>query len=392
MNTRSGLLRAAGAALLFFCANAGLHSAFAAACIPVPQGLVSWWPAEGSTADVFGPNDGTPIGNVEYAPAEVGRGFRLSGSGYVEVADNSSLNLTRQFALVFWFNRDPRATGFQSLIGKRDVLVPAPTNFGVNFRDPDFGMGLFFDDPALDWPANGSDDENHAEVMRTPLPSAATWHLYVGQYRNTPGGVELRAFVDGELQDSQSFPTQLTSAQTGVPLMIGASSFYFEPFQGILDEVQIYARPLSAREIRRIYDAGPRGFCAPGVIAGLQTTSSSLERGPAGGAAEGTVSLDLRLQFAPRTAKATAALARREVSLSIGGFTHTLPRGALDCSPRGGCRIDSPGDGLASLTVEPDGASIRLEGIPASLLPAGTNLVLLRLGMEIGRTVIEIAP
>ena len=49
----------------------------------------------------------------------------------------------------------------------------------------------------------------------------------------------------------------------GLPLRIGISSEGLHPFSGLIDEVAIFARALSADDIKAIYDAGSVGMARP---------------------------------------------------------------------------------------------------------------------------------
>ncbi len=385
MYKRSSLVLASAAVL--FC-NLAVFPTLAANCAPIPPGLVSWWPGEGSAADIYGPNNGTAEG-VTFGPGEVGNGFVFEG-GWVQVPDSPSLNLTSGISLVFWFNRDNFAGPFQGVIAKRDTNLPAPSNYGVNFSQPHYGLGLYFDDPSVGYPGNGSDDGNHFEVMRTALPTAEAWHLYVGEYRQTATGVELRAYVDDVLADAQSFPGLLANGLTELPLEIGTTIPGFEPFHGILDEIQIYNRPITERVIRRIFNAGSSGMCPPIPIPALSSQNARLLPDPAA-ATRDRVGLDATIYFSRRGAHTIHSLSSRELSLSIGGFTQTLEPGTLQCHGDGTCEYTGSGHGIRALSIGSGVAQVHLEGVDAALIPPGPNQMLLRLGHAIGRATIDIS-
>jgi len=44
-------------------------------CAPVPSGIVSWWQAEGNTADTSGPNNGNALNGAGFAAGKVGQAF-----------------------------------------------------------------------------------------------------------------------------------------------------------------------------------------------------------------------------------------------------------------------------------------------------------------------------
>ena len=73
---------------------AGLTVTPALQCKALPSGADAWWPGQSNAVDVIGTNNGTLVGNVAFAPGEVGLGFSLDGSTtYVAVPASPSLNV-----------------------------------------------------------------------------------------------------------------------------------------------------------------------------------------------------------------------------------------------------------------------------------------------------------
>src|SRR5271167_3783226 len=94
-----------GSYLLCLCVTAvGCRApAYQAGCFPPPVGLVSWWPGEGSGADLYGHNDGILRNGAKCAQGKVGRAFDLDGtSQYVYVPDSASLNPDRSITVEAW--------------------------------------------------------------------------------------------------------------------------------------------------------------------------------------------------------------------------------------------------------------------------------------------------
>lgn len=52
-------------------------------CTPPPSGMVSWYPLDGNAFDIQSGNNGTPQGDVTFAPGRVGQAVRLGGHGTV---------------------------------------------------------------------------------------------------------------------------------------------------------------------------------------------------------------------------------------------------------------------------------------------------------------------
>src|SRR6266545_2134108 len=74
-------------------------------CVPVPSGLISWWPGQGNALDSGSTNHGTLVGNVSYAAARVGQGFVFDGNGdAVRVGNPASLRL-QDLTVEAWIKR-----------------------------------------------------------------------------------------------------------------------------------------------------------------------------------------------------------------------------------------------------------------------------------------------
>jgi hypothetical protein len=67
-----------------------------------PSGLVSWWTADNTAADLKGLNNATPI-NVTYATGEVGEAFSFDGvDARAQIVDSASLQFTTSFSIEGW--------------------------------------------------------------------------------------------------------------------------------------------------------------------------------------------------------------------------------------------------------------------------------------------------
>ena len=74
----------------------------------------------------------------------------------------------------------------------------------------------------------------------------------------TCDGTTARLYVDGNLEVTQIKTYQTTSTGTA---FIGASVGSSEYFPGLVDEVSLYNRALTAPEVQAIYQAGNGGKC-----------------------------------------------------------------------------------------------------------------------------------
>ena len=75
--------------------------------VTVPGDLLSWWPGDGSTADVQDSNAGTPQGDATYAAGKYHRRSRSTASAIASQARSTALpQATRSVTVTGWFQAD----------------------------------------------------------------------------------------------------------------------------------------------------------------------------------------------------------------------------------------------------------------------------------------------
>jgi Protein kinase domain len=75
----------------------------AATPVPVPCGLVAWWPADGNAADVFGGLKGQLMNGAGFARGKTGRAFAFNGiHQFVTVPSGPAVNLTHSLTMEGW--------------------------------------------------------------------------------------------------------------------------------------------------------------------------------------------------------------------------------------------------------------------------------------------------
>ena len=219
----------------------------------VPTGdLVAYYPLDGDANDYSGyGNHGTIIGNVVPATDRKGNpngAYRFPGEpfNYISVPDADVLHLN-SFTISAWVYTDAENYGSGYLVDKgRDITngtyrlnvrnVGATTQYGgIN----DAGI-----------------DEN---------PTVNQWHMITG----TVEGTQACYYLDGVLMDvktlSQPFSCTTTDPLTlGMHYYTGVSSNYAYDLLGVLDDVRIYNRVLSAQEVKNLYNID--NGCSSGVF------------------------------------------------------------------------------------------------------------------------------
>jgi hypothetical protein len=235
----------------FFCASASavllllsLNTGVSACAVP-PPGLVAWWPGGSTGASVVG-LPATPNG-VTAGPGKVGEAFLLDGNGqYLSTELDVQPSALPQTTWEAWvYPTRVNISGRQQILshdvggyGRSVLLETGTSNFGV-FT----GNGVWQPAPVTlnAW--------QHIAVVFTET------NLYF--YKD---GVEYVSGID---------PVERTSS---AKLQIGRNPVYGEYFQGMIDEVSVYDRALSAGEIQGLYAAGSFGKCRSAGTADLSLT------------------------------------------------------------------------------------------------------------------------
>ena len=197
--------------------NRGLAFAVSQVCSTPPGGMVSWWPADNTAADIQGHHDGSWQGTAAYAGGEVGTAFSFNGdpANYILVQPDTSLDLT-VFTVDAWVYPTAVAPaqwilnkGAQATLANYDLALTDTNRAEINFDAPTVG---------------------HQSVDSTdPIPLNAWTHI-TGTY----DGTTLKLYINGVPNNSQVFGT--TPSATGQPR----------------------SQPWPARPLRRVRPPGPQ--------------------------------------------------------------------------------------------------------------------------------------
>ena len=218
-----------------------------AQCINAPPGLISWLPADGNTDDIIGSNDGVIIDGVTFVPGMVDEAFSFDGiNDLVSIPPDPSLpELNESRTIDMWVFTRPTSWDFdQNTIFYSGALG----GFGIFALD----MHTF---PEMQFFAFGHEIEFDAGV---PLEG---WVHVAVTYDNTTQRVDV--YTQGVLRTgaAPASPSPLNTTP-GNPFLIGTAGPPFNDFfDGLIDEVEIFDRALSATEIQDIFNAGAAGKC-----------------------------------------------------------------------------------------------------------------------------------
>jgi hypothetical protein len=174
-------------------------------------------------------NTGTISSATWSAAGKFGAALSFNGiSSWVTVADAASLDLTSGLTIEAWLN-PAVGTAWRTVALKENANGLAYALYSANNALRPAG----FVHTNADWGLNG-----------TSAVALNVWtHLAL-----TFDGTTLRMFVNGVQASSTSVAG--AAVVTSGPLRIGGNSVWGEYFKGLIDEVRIYNRALSAAEIQ----------------------------------------------------------------------------------------------------------------------------------------------
>jgi Concanavalin A-like lectin/glucanases superfamily len=214
-------------------------------CVLAPAGIVSWWPAEDTFADLEGRNPGTADGTVTFAAGKVGHAFVLDGASAV-FAPTSTFPLgSADRTIELWVY-------LRSSFGSYPSLTEMFAQYGT-FGTTGAAFALFtYGTPSLYWSQWGSSFTGGSISLGVWTHVAAT---------SASGTITL--FQDGRAVASQALFPYDTPA--GTTFYIGGQGpdpeQKVDRLTGMADEVTVYNRALSPAEIAAIHAAGSAGKC-----------------------------------------------------------------------------------------------------------------------------------
>jgi glucose/arabinose dehydrogenase/fibronectin type 3 domain-containing protein len=203
---------------------------------PAPPGLVAAWAfGEGSgttTADVSGNgNVGTLTSASWSTQGRYGNALSFNGtSSVVRVASSSSLDVGGAMTLEGWVKPTASQSGWRTVLQRQTDAYYLNASSGAGALRP-AGGGTF---------GSGS---SGTLIGPTAIP-VSTWTHEALTY----DGTTMRLYINGV--EAVSKPQTGAVQSSTNPLWIGGNTPYGEYFQGLLDEIRVYRRALTASEIQ----------------------------------------------------------------------------------------------------------------------------------------------
>lgn len=361
----------------------GVGAPVTSTCLTPPANLVSWWAGDGNATDLTGGNNGTVQGGTSYAAGEVGQAFQFDGStGYVTAGNPANLRLTSAITIDAWIN--PRSL-------KTGALAAIATKWAQDFTDTansdSYGLWLISNNGAINlFSAIHQSGAAEPHVQGGTIALNAWTH--VAMTFDSASGLYV-LYVNGQAVTSINTPGSIFPTNHNVFLGREDSS-QPRPFDGLIDEVQIVNRALTASEIQAIYNAGSAGECKPATssIPAIGVSAPSLDFGnvTVGQTPSPTMTVTL-------TNKGAGTLMVSSLTPPGGAFTLVSPPAAPFNVPAAGIPITvrftptAAGAQKATLTInsnDPNNASVPVSLTGTGVAPAGGGVETTQLAVDDG--------
>lgn len=203
-----------------------------------PSGLLHSWKGEGNADDTVGGLNGTWSGTPAYQTGQVGQAFWFVGSNSVQ----APFAYTGSYSVDLWAKADPGSTVLYNSALSSATGSSLSNTFELCF-DASNNYEVF----------EGSSASNF-----TILFGAASTSLFQ-HLAMTYDGAIVTTYLNGALASSQSAAAAGVSLDFQV-INLGVSRVA-NHFSGLVDEVHVFGRVLSPREVMALYGAGSTGLC-----------------------------------------------------------------------------------------------------------------------------------
>ena len=185
-------------------------------------------------------------GSELWSEGKQGKAFKTDGNGYIEMGDIVNFDRLDTFSFGSWIK--PAGEGGGAPLGKMDE---SQNNRGFMIDSSARKLQVML---AHEWPLNS------IMIETGPVLQADQWqHVFV-TYDGSSQASGVKVYIDGRPQEVKVVADCLTSSiQNRQPLLIGRRYLggNGSPFKGLLDDVRLFSRTLSASEVEALAGQDP---------------------------------------------------------------------------------------------------------------------------------------
>jgi len=209
---------------------------------PSPAGLIGHWPFDGEPSDVSGNAvQSIPFGGPLYVVGKTGQAISLDGTTQGVTVDGfSQIQGVPQLTIAMW--------------AKPNVVDDNPDEHTMWFTDETGGNGRIrcrLNDGNWQW----QHGDGNVNITISSPAAAGEWTHFAG-VRNANDRLEL--FIDGVSKGTEAFAQPGPhSDQSSIGAERRSPTDIRDRFDGLIDDVRVYSRALSAAEVAYLADESP---------------------------------------------------------------------------------------------------------------------------------------
>lgn len=210
------------------------------------SGLMAYYPFDGNANDASGNNNnGIEYGNLQYKMGISGESASFDGvDAYIRVPSNSTLNPTDQLSISFWVKVASFTNQWSPLVYKGGALQSG-------YKNREYSVWLQNTGSVL---VSSAGDNSSRHYTKACCAEQNYWtHLVCIIDRQSHS---MKIYVDGVLRANvndfySSFENNNDDLMFGWTDEVNAA---FSPFKGRIDELRIYNRTISKKEVKSLYN------------------------------------------------------------------------------------------------------------------------------------------
>jgi hypothetical protein len=189
------------------------------------------------------------MGNTTQVDGKFGKALQFkSSSDFVSIPDNKIFHISDAITQAAWIKLDRLPSAHAIVFGTR--------NDGAPGRKIGFGYGMDEVNNIKVWTNDPAGNFLDIDDTKTKLKTGQWYYLAYTHQTAKSGLVEI--YVDGQMTYSQASNNPVNPS--GAPVAVTIGTWSTEAWPGIVDEVRLWSRVLSAKEIQESMNKGQADF------------------------------------------------------------------------------------------------------------------------------------
>jgi len=212
---------------------------------PLWDGLQAYYTADNTGNDALGTYNGTLTNGATYGTGIINNGFSLDGvNDYVDIGNNLDFDGTTPFSFNFWLNTS--TSSFRYLISKR---LSSGSFIG-------YSIMINADDTIEFQIVNDVVSDNRIRVNSINTYTTNSLSMITVTYDGSQDSSGINIYINNVASSINTRSNNLSLSTSNVASLnfgvLGSSNYY----DGIIDEVAVFEKELSASEVTELYNSG----------------------------------------------------------------------------------------------------------------------------------------